>query len=36
MTLTQVFRASALVLLVLSSTACGQKGPLTLPSASAR
>lgn len=39
MTLKQVFRASALVLLVLlvlSSTACGQKGPLTLPSASAR
>ncbi len=36
MTLTQVFRASALALLVLSSAACGQKGPLTLPSSSAR
>jgi len=36
MTLTQVFCASVLALVLLGNAGCGQKGPLTLPSASAR
>lgn len=36
MTLTQVFRTSMLALVLLGNAGCGQKGPLTLPAASAR
>jgi predicted small lipoprotein YifL len=35
MTLTKVFCASVLALVLLVSAGCGQKGPLTLPNASA-
>jgi predicted small lipoprotein YifL len=35
MTLTKVFCASLLALVLLGNAGCGQKGPLTLPTASA-